>query len=50
MDKNLLWMWLSLKLGAASPVFYDIYNKLSDIESIYNADSPHYRSRGFGIH
>ena len=48
MDKNLLWMWLSLKLGAASPVFYDIYNKLSDIESIYNADFDTYTEAGIG--
>ncbi len=48
MNRDLLWMWLSLKLGAASPVFYDIYNKLSDIESIYNADFDTYTEAGIG--
>ena len=46
--KNIKWMWLSLKLGAASPVFASLYQKFSDIDKIYDADMDTYIEAGIG--
>ncbi len=48
MDNITKWMWLSLKLGAASPVFSDIYGKFGDIGRIYDADFDTYVEAGIG--
>ena len=48
MDKSVKWMWLSLKLSAASPVFSDLYQKFGDIDSIFNADYDAYIEAGVG--
>ena len=48
MDKSVKWMWLSLKLSAASPVFSDMYQKFGDIDSIFSADYDAYINAGIG--
>ena len=48
MDNLIKWTWLSLKLGAASPVFPVLYGKMGDIEAIYGADYDAYVNAEIG--
>jgi len=36
MNSTVLWIWLSLKCGADSPIFSRLYSKYNDIEKIYS--------------
>ena len=48
MDRNVKWMWLSLKLSAASPVFSSLLQKFGDIDRIYSAEADEYINAGIG--
>lgn len=48
MDRSVKWMWLSLKLGAASPAFSALLQKFDGIDKIYDADSDAYIDAGIG--
>lgn len=48
MDRNVKWMWLSLKLSAASPVFSVLLQKFGSIDRIYDAEMADYVEAGIG--
>ncbi len=48
MDRGTKWMWLSLKLGAASPAFSGLWGKFADIDKIFDADYDAYIDAGIG--
>lgn len=48
MERSIKWMWLSLRLGAASPVFTSLLQKFGDIDRIYEAEMSEYIDAGIG--
>ena len=48
MEREVKWMWLSLKLGAASPVFSALLQVFGSIDKIYEADMNAYIDAGIG--